>query len=81
MLQQFMQQGRHGTYFSVVQEGSIAAGEEIVLVERSKHDVSIQQLVWCYYNKGADQSLLHQILSIEFLPERLRKAFESFFIS
>jgi MOSC domain-containing protein YiiM len=81
MLQQFMQQGKHGTYFSVVQEGSLAAGDEITLTEKSKYQVSIQQLVQCYYNKGADQSLLHQILSIEFLPERLRKAFESFSIS
>ncbi len=78
MLQQFMQQGKHGTYFSVVQEGSLQAGDEITLVEESKHLISIQQIVECYYSKGADQSLLHKILRIDFLPARLRKSFESF---
>lgn len=78
MLQQFMQQGKHGIYFSVAQEGSLQAGDEIALAEQSGHKVTIQQLVECYYNKGADHSLLNKILSIDFLPERLQKAFESF---
>lgn len=78
MLQQFMQQGKHGIYFSVVREGSLQAGDAISLAETSKHNITIQQLVECYYNKGEDKSLLHQVLSIEFLPERLQKAFESF---
>ncbi len=78
MLQQFMQQGKHGTYFSVEAEGSLQAGDEITLVEQSKHNITIQQLVECYYNKGADNNLLEQILAIEFLPERLQKAFTSY---
>lgn len=78
MLQQFMLQGRHGTYFSVVQEGNLQTGDEISLAEQSQHNISIQQLVECYYTKGADKNLLHEILKINFLPERLQKAFDSF---
>jgi MOSC domain-containing protein YiiM len=78
MLQQFMQQGKHGIYFSVVQEGTLQSGDEITLAEQSQHNITIQQLVECYYNKGADKTLLHEILLIDFLPERLRKAFESY---
>lgn len=78
MLQQFMQEGKHGTYFSVVQEGSLQAGDAIELVEESKHKITIQQLVEAYYNKGADKHTVAQLLAIEFLPSRLRKAFESF---
>ena len=78
MLQQFMQQGKNGIYFSVVEEGSLQAGDSIKLVEASKYKITIQQLVEAYYNKGADKMIVEQILAIEFLPERLRKAFESF---
>jgi len=78
MLQQFMQQAKHGTYFSVVQEGSMKAGDTIELLETSKHKISIQQLVEAYNNKGADQQIVEKILAIDFLPERLRRTFVSF---
>jgi MOSC domain-containing protein YiiM len=78
MLQRFTKEGRNGTYFSVVQQGSIEAGDEISIEEISSHDISIQQLVHAYYNKGTDATTIDKILAIDFLPERLRKAFESF---
>lgn len=78
MVQQFAQQRKHGTYFSVVQQGSLQAGDQFELIEASKHFITIQQLVDCYYNKGADKMIAEQMLAIEFLPPSLRKAFESF---
>lgn len=76
MLQQFIQQAKHGTYFSVVQPGSLQAGDSIELVEKSKHKITIQQLADSYFAKAIDKSIVQQILAIEFLPERLRTAFE-----
>jgi MOSC domain-containing protein YiiM len=78
MLQKFMRQGKHGIYFKVEQEGTLEAGDEIVLAEESKHKITIEQYVQCYYNKGADKDLLERILTIGPLPERHRKAFESY---
>lgn len=78
MLQQFMQQGKHGIYFKVEQEGILEAGDEITLAEGSKHNITIEQYVQCYYSKGSDKKILEEILSFELLPERHRKAFESF---
>jgi MOSC domain-containing protein YiiM len=78
MVQQFTNEAKNGTYFSVVQEGTLQAGDTIELVEASKHKITIQQLVEAYYNKGTDKDILYQILAIEFLPERLRKAFQSY---
>lgn len=78
MLQQFMQQAKHGTYFSVVQQGSLQASDTIDLIETSKHTITIQQLVQAYNNKGADRNVAEQILEIECLPERLKKTFQSF---
>lgn len=78
MLKQFTKEAKNGTYFSIAQEGSLQVGDQIKLVEASKHKVTIQQLVDSYYNKGADKELLHAILDIEILPEGLRRGFESF---
>jgi len=78
MLQRFVQQGKHGIYFSVVKEGSVQPGDSIRLIKRSAHPVSIQQLVTAYYNKGMDKQIVEQVLAIEFLPQRLRTAFESY---
>jgi MOSC domain-containing protein YiiM len=78
MLQHFVQHEKHGIYFSVVQEGSLTAGDEISLAEESKHKLTIQDFVQCYYNKGADKEVLSKLLEIDFLSERNRKAFESF---
>jgi MOSC domain-containing protein YiiM len=78
MLQRFAKQANNGTYFSIVQEGSLKAGDTIELVQRSRHNVTIQQLVDCYYTKGADKNMVQQILAIDFLPQRLITSFESF---
>lgn len=35
---------RFGAYFSIVEEGSVGAGDEITLLERPAHDVTIERL-------------------------------------
>ena len=78
MLELFVQQQKHGIYFKVLQEGTIQVNDSIELLQASKHHVSILQLVQAYYSKGADKTLLKEILQIEVLPQRLRQTFESF---
>ncbi|HET7896661.1 MAG TPA: MOSC domain-containing protein, partial [Flavisolibacter sp.] len=78
MMEQFMEQKRNGIYFKVVEEGFAAAGDAIRLLEASPYPVTMQQYVECYYSKGAEKLVLETILSIPFLPEGQRKAFESF---
>lgn len=78
MMERFTNEKRNGIYFKVVKEGTLAAGDEIVLVESSSFHVTVQQYVNCYYAKGADKALVETILSIPFLPESQRRAFESF---
>lgn len=78
MMERFMEQKRAGIYFKVVKEGAIEAGDEIKLIEPSPYNVTIQAYVDNYYAKGSDKELLTTILSIPFLPEGQRKAFESF---
>ena len=78
MLERFREQKRNGIYFRVVEEGKIGAGDDIVLGEQSSYAVTVQAYVDNYYSKGSNRQLLHTILSIPFLPEGQRKAFEAF---
>lgn len=78
MMERFMEQKRNGIYFRVLEEGKVQAGATIEPVERSPYAVTVQEYVDCYYSKGADKALVQIILSIPFLPESQRKAFEGF---
>jgi MOSC domain-containing protein YiiM len=78
MLELFVQQQKHGIYFKVLQEGTIQVNDTIELLQASKHNVSILQLVQAYYSKGVNKTLLQEILQIEVLPQKLRQTFESF---
>ena len=78
MIEVFMEQKRNGIYFKVVEEGTVQVNDEIKLAVRSAHPVTIQQYVDCYYAKGQPAEICHTILSIPFLPESQRRAFESF---
>ena len=78
MMELFMQQKRNGIYFRVVEEGTARAGDEIKRVENSPYAVTVQDYVNCYYEKGRPASTRDAILSIPFLPESQRRAFEGF---
>lgn len=78
MVRHFTRQQNNGTYFSVEQPGYIQQGDAITLREQSTHDVTIQQMVCCYNNRGADKKLLKKIIAIDFLPVRLHTQFSNF---
>ena len=78
MAKLFRQQERSGIYFKVIEEGTVKAGDAIELVQASAYDVTIHQLVTCYYSKGADRALLEKIVGIDYLPIKLKREFESF---
>lgn len=78
MIEHFIEQKRNGIYFKVVEEGFIQAGDEIKKIESSSYNVTIQEYVNCYYQKGEPALVRDTILSVPFLPESQRRAFESF---
>jgi len=78
MIERFMEQKRNGIYFKVVEEGTIQANDEIKLIQPSAFNVSIPEYVNCYYSKGSDKSILKNLLSIPFLPQRHRTVFEGY---
>lgn len=78
MMEVFREQKRNGIYFKVVEEGMAGANDQIKLIEKSPYNVTIQDYVDCYYSKGGSKNIRDIILSIPFLPESQRRAFEGF---
>jgi len=78
MIERFVHERRNGIYFKVTKEGDVQVDDEIVMVEKSSHEVTIQDFVECYYSKGSDKSIVQKILAIPYLPENTRRAFEIF---
>lgn len=73
----FQRAGRSGIYFQVVETGALQAGDAIVLVQRSAHNVTIQQVADRYYAPGKDLSAIQDILEVPFLRPSLRAHFEA----
>jgi MOSC domain-containing protein YiiM len=72
VLKQFIKHGRPGTYLSILEEGSVNVGDDIILVERSKSSLTIVQLFNLYYAKDKDQKILKLAIDNEALPMRKR---------
>jgi MOSC domain-containing protein YiiM len=77
IIKRFLESGRSGFYFAVVEEGSIEAGSAMEILSRDPHRVSVTDIVRLYLNPTADAGLLARVLDTEALPlswrEYLRK--------
>lgn len=73
----FQRAGRSGIYFQVVETGALQAGDAIALVQRSEHNVTIQEVADRYYAPGKDLAALQAILEVPFLRPSLRAHFEA----
>lgn len=78
MLERFFHQRCYGTYFRVLEEGKIQAGQSIELVELSPYTITIADVVEAFYSKGSEPHRLQQILDIPILPDGIRKNLSKF---
>ena len=74
MVRRFVQAGRPGIYFRVVQEGFLQAGDTIQLVTPSAHPTTIQAVADNYYRVG-QPDLVQTFLENPFLPVTLQTHF------
>jgi MOSC domain-containing protein YiiM len=75
MILHFLQSGRSGFYFSVVEEGEVAAGDEIMLVQKQENSLTIRELNYLYAAADPDPALLQKSLTVSVLPESWRERF------
>src|SRR6185437_6280292 len=58
-IKRFTQARRHGAYMRIIEEGELAAGDEVEIVQRPDHDITLAFFVEAYEH---DRSLLHHLL-------------------
>jgi MOSC domain-containing protein YiiM len=74
-IKRFAQAGRPGAYLRIVEEGELAAGDEVEIAERPDHDVTVGFFADAYQ---LHRSLLPRLLEAERLPEYWRGWIEEY---
>ncbi|MFI5627289.1 MOSC domain-containing protein [Nocardioides sp. NPDC051685] len=74
-VKRFTQEARPGPYLRVLEEGELQAGDEIVVVHRPDHDITVSTL---FKALTTDRSLLPSLIGIEGLGDKPRAAAERY---
>jgi MOSC domain-containing protein YiiM len=72
MVKRFLASGRTGFYVAVTREGDVGAGDEIEVLSRDAHAVSIAEITRLYVTKryhDADLDVIQRALEIDALPD------------
>lgn len=76
ILRRFLASGRTGFYFAVAQEGTVAAGDEIELLERNNDALKISDITRLYVEEKHNVDLLRRAVSLDALPQSWRDYFQ-----
>ncbi|MFE7223726.1 MOSC domain-containing protein [Nocardioides sp. NPDC057577] len=74
-VKRFTAEGRPGPYLRVLEEGELQAGDEIVVVHRPDHDITVSTL---FRALTTDRSLLPSLIGIEGLGDKPRGKAETY---
>lgn len=78
ILKKFIKHGRPGTYTSVIEEGLVAVGDKLELVERPKNSITTAAFFELIFAKDKDQEHLKLIIENTALPEGKRNKLKAF---
>ena len=67
ILKRFLSSGRSGFYFSVVEEGLVAAGDTIERIHEDENGISVSDINKLFRN-GSDLALMRRVTQLEPLP-------------
>lgn len=76
IIKKFLASRRTGFYFAVLQEGDIAAGDRIELIERDRHAVKVSDITLLYVQDKHNHDLLHRALKVNALPQSWKDYFQ-----
>ncbi len=76
IIRRFLVSGRTGFYFAVLEEGEVAAGDEIDLLQCDEHKVTIADIVSLYRQDKYNVELMQRVIAVEALPEEWREYFQ-----
>ncbi|HTR23477.1 MAG TPA: MOSC domain-containing protein [Terriglobales bacterium] len=75
MIERFLESGRSGYYFSVIEEGEVGAGDEFEFLGGESPTLSIFDTFAAY--TSLDLDLLHRAAAVTALPESWRERFQT----
>jgi MOSC domain-containing protein YiiM len=70
LIKEFMAAGKPGTYLRIIQEGHISAGDEIEVISKPAHNVSIADL---YAAKNGERSKVEEIAAVKELSAKYQE--------
>ena len=77
MLERFLLSGRSGFYFSVEQEGTVAAEDSFALLTRNERGITIADMNRLLVSERYDHDLLRKAIETVALPEQWREYFSA----
>ena len=75
MLKKFLSSLRCGFYFSVLEEGAVAAGDEIELLKRDPNNITVTDITKLYSIEKTNNELKRRAIKVEGLPASWRSYF------
>ena len=75
ILRRLLASGRTGFYLSVEREGEVGAGDEVELIGRDRHNVSVADITRLYARDRDDFQTMRRAVEVEALPESWRNHF------
>lgn len=75
ILKRFLSSLKSGFYLSVLEEGEVAAGDEIKLVARDPHNITVQDITKLYSTERDNDALKRRAIEVEALPLNWRNFF------
>jgi MOSC domain-containing protein YiiM len=76
MVKRFLASRRSGFYLSVLEEGTVQAGDTIAYVKRSTHGISVTDIFRLYAFDKEDWATMRRAVELEALPESWRSYFQ-----
>lgn len=74
---QFLRSGRSGFYFSVAEEGEVAAGDHFEFLGGEDTNLTIAEMLRLYASSSPDLESLQRAVQVKLLPEGWRERFQA----
>lgn len=76
ILREFIAHNHPGTYVKVLQEGTVKADDEVLLIEKSENSLTVQQFYELIFAKEKSKELLHLFMANESVPQYKKDRFK-----
>jgi len=78
ILKEFIAHNHPGTYVKILKEGHVNQGDEMMLIEKSKNSLTIQQFYELMFTKKKSKEILELFMTNESVPQYKKDRFKKF---